>query len=82
MMKLLGTLLTITMVTGCAGNVDSSSWSRIYSKPGVSAQDQQNDALDCVPMKAKLFNAWVVDFGQKDHEMCMAGKGYAVKTAQ
>jgi hypothetical protein len=81
-MRRFGWLLGVVLLAGCAGNVDSSSWSRIYSKPGVSAQDQQNDALDCVPTKAKLFNAWVVDFGQKDHEMCMAGKGYTVKTAQ
>jgi PBP1b-binding outer membrane lipoprotein LpoB len=75
-------LVLALLLAGCAGNVDSSSWSRIYSKPNVTAEQQQNDALDCVPMKAKIFNAWVVDFGQKDHEMCMAGKGYTVKTSQ
>jgi hypothetical protein len=75
-------LLAAVILTGCIGNVDSSSWSRTYDKPGVSAQDQQNDALDCVPIMAKFFNAWVVDFWPKDHEMCMAGKGYTVKTSQ
>ena len=40
----------------------------------------QNDALDCVPVKAKLFNAWFSDFGPKDHQMCMKEKGYTVTT--
>ena len=81
-MRRVGWLIGITAIlAGCVGNVDSSTWDRTYSKPGVSVQQMQNDALDCVPTKAKLLNAWVVDFGPKDHQMCMKAKGYAVTTA-
>src|SRR5206468_5470893 len=73
-------LLTAVFTEGCVGNVDSSTWDRTYSKPNTAAQQMQNDALDCVPVKAKLFNSWVSDFGPKDHQMCIREKGYTVTT--
>ena len=73
-------LLTAVFTEGCVGNVDSSTWDRTYSKPNTAAQQMQNDALDCEPVKAKLFNACVSDFGPKDHQMCMKEKDYTVTT--
>ena len=75
-------LVVACLAVGCAGNVDSSSWGRTYSKPDTTAEQRQNDALDCVPTKAQLFNNWISDFGPKDHQICMKAKGYTVSTAQ
>lgn len=49
-MNRFGWLLGVAiLLPACVGNVDSSTWDRTYSKQGVSAQEVQNDALDCVP---------------------------------
>jgi len=93
-MKTLTLILVAVLCAGCVAGSQAADWARLYSKPGVTTDQLNNDGLDCqhgpgekISTGQAFWQGGLLGMAQgistpEAHAACMKEKGYTVNTGQ